>query len=131
MIGLDTNILVRFFAQDDPFQTARANSLIATLSSQVPGFVSAIVLVELAWVMKRAYGISKPDLVALLDSLFRRRDLVIENRDLVFGALRSFESSKADFADCLISRSARNAGCTDTYTFDKSAASRGEMRLLF
>jgi predicted nucleic-acid-binding protein len=130
VIGLDTNVLIRFLAQDDDMQSARATALIGTLTGSQPGFVSTVVLIELVWVMRRAYGATKPELIAILDSLFRMQELVIQERDMAFGALRTFAGTKADFADCLIARMGRQAGCTHTVTFDKAAASAGEMQLL-
>lgn len=130
MIGLDTNVLIRYLAQDDAAQSASATALIGTLSGSVPGFVATVVLVELVWVMRRIYGASKPELIVILDKLFRMQELVIENRDVAFAALRSFATSKADFADCLIARAGRQAGCKYTVTFDKAATNEGDMHLL-
>ena len=52
MIGLDTNVLVRYLAQDDRRQSAAATRLIEALTVEDPGFIAHATLVELAWVLK-------------------------------------------------------------------------------
>lgn len=130
MIGLDTNVLVRFIAQDDVRQSPVATALIEKLDSQTPGFVTLVSLVELVWVMQSCYSATKPEIVAILDKLLRTQELVIENAETVFKAINLFSISKADFADCLIERSANAAGCTHTVTFDASAAKSAGMQRL-
>jgi predicted nucleic-acid-binding protein len=49
MIGLDTNVLVRYLVQDDPEQSAAAGSLFDTFTAEAPGFISAVSIVELVW----------------------------------------------------------------------------------
>ncbi len=130
MIGLDTNVLVRFIAQDDVRQSPVATALIEQLDSQTPGFVTLVSLVELVWVMQSCYSATKPEIVAILDKLLRTQELVIENAETVFKAINLFSISKADFADCLIERSANAAGCTRTVTFDACAAKSAGMQRL-
>lgn len=130
MIGLDTNVLVRYFAQDHKVQSARASALMESLSDQSPGFVSLVTLVELVWVMQDAYKTKKPDVVRILQLLLQTREVVVENTELALQALARFSESKAGFADCLIERSGNRSGCTYTATFDTSAAATAGMRLL-
>lgn len=50
MIGLDTNVLVRYLAQDDPTQSPRATEIIEQeISKEKPGYISSVVLVETVW----------------------------------------------------------------------------------
>ncbi|HEX6703924.1 MAG TPA: type II toxin-antitoxin system VapC family toxin [Albitalea sp.] len=131
MIGLDTNVLVRYLAQDDKRQSARASQLIESeLSEGVPGFVGLIVLVELCWVLKRLYAATQAELRQTIQDLLNARQLVVERRDVVLLALQRWDVAKADFADALISAIAADAGCAETVTFDVSAAKLPGVRLL-
>ena len=130
MIGLDTNVLVRYFAQDHEGQSARAASLMESLSEQELGFVSLVTLVELVWVMQGAYKAKKTDIVAILQMLLQTREIFVENTETALQALARFAESKAGFADCLIERSGHRSGCTYTAKFDKEAAATAGMRLL-
>lgn len=130
MIGLDTNVLVRFIAQDDAKQSPLANNLIDSLSSDNPGFITIVSLVELVWVMQSCYNATKPEVVKILEMLLRTQEMSVENAETVFKALNVFEASKADFSDCMIERSANRAGCAYTATFDENAAKTAGMRLV-
>ena len=101
MIGLDTNVLVRYFAQDDEAQSAQATTLMESLTDQAPGFVSLVTLVELVWVMQGAYKAKKADVVVILQMLLQTREVAIENTEVALQALAHFADSKAGFADCL------------------------------
>ena len=129
MIGLDTNIVVRYLTHDDAAQTATAVRIIDSLSHDSPGFISLIVIAELVWVLEASYRFKKGEIERVLDTLLRSKELVIERADLVWQALRKFVASRADFADCLIERCGHAAECQYTATFDRNAASAG-MKLL-
>lgn len=128
MIGLDTNVLVRYFAQDDAKQSAKASILIESLSHTQPGYLSHIVLIELVWVLQSCYAASRDVIAGTLDRLLRTQGLVVQEADLVWQALRSYRQG-GDFSDCLIARVALAAGCETVYTFDRGALKVG-MRLL-
>ena len=130
MIGLDTNIVVRYLTLDDAAQTAAAVRLIDSLSSDSPGFLSLIVIVELVWVLEVSYRFKKDEIEQVLETLLRSKELVIERGEIVSQALRKFSASRADFADCLIERSGHAAECEYTVTFDQNAASAAGMKLL-
>ncbi|MEE4626624.1 type II toxin-antitoxin system VapC family toxin [Pseudomonas alliivorans] len=121
MIGLDTNVLVRYVAQDDPKQSPKASALIESFTINSPGFVTAVSVVELVWVLQSCYESTKSQIILVLETLLRTRELKIENADVVWQALRLFSDSKADFADCLIERSAKAAGCDYVVSFDSKA----------
>jgi predicted nucleic-acid-binding protein len=122
MIGLDTNVLARYFAQDDVAQAHAATEIIERFSDDEQGFVSATALVELTWVLDRCYHLQKAELVRILDSLLKSREIVVENAALAHQALRLYAQCKAGFADCLIERAGAAAGCEFTFTFDQDAA---------
>ena len=130
MIGLDTNVLVRYLAQDDPRQAAMAVRLIEGDCNETrPGFVTLVALVELVWVLDDCYETAKSEIVSIVQRILRTRQLAVEQAETVWTALRLFESSRADFADCLIDRVGAAHACEFTATFDKGAAKAG-MRLV-
>lgn len=130
MIGVDTNVLVRLFQQDDPAQTARASALFTSFTGEERGFIASSVLAELAWVLTSKYKVSRSDLGDILERLLLAQEVVIEQAPVVWQALRVYRVSKADFADCLIERIGASAGCEYTVTYDREAAKTAGMRLL-
>lgn len=126
MIGIDTNVLVRYIAQDDPIQSKRASRLIEhECSAASPGFISLIVLLELVWVSESCYRASRDEVAEIVKRVLSTRQLVVQHAELAWKALRLFESGKADFADYLVERIAAAAGCASVVTFDKAAAKTG------
>lgn len=124
MIGLDTNVLVRYLVQDDPTQTRQANVLIDRAAAQETAmFINHVVMCELAWVLGRGYGYARTALAEVIEKILLGRQFEIEKKDLVWTALTNFKASRADFADCLIGVINELAGCETTRTFDRSAAS--------
>lgn len=130
MIGLDTNVLVRYVTQDDPVQSAKASELIESLTTASPGFVSMVSIVELVWVLQSCYQSAKSDVVTVLETLLRTRELTVEHGEIIWQALRKFVANKADFTDCLIERCAHAAGCKYTATFDLNAIKTTGMKRL-
>ncbi|MEP6548068.1 MAG: type II toxin-antitoxin system VapC family toxin [Gammaproteobacteria bacterium] len=130
MIGLDTNVIVRYIMQDDVKQSPMATRLIESRTAAAPGFVPIVAVVELAWVMSSAYELDKRQLTAALEGLLRTKELVVESAETVWRALRLYQSANADFADCLIERSASASGCVRTMTFDRDAAKGAGMTLV-
>jgi predicted nucleic-acid-binding protein len=130
MIGLDTNIIVRYLTHDDPAQTTAAVRVIDSLSSDSPGFLSLIVIAELVWVLEVSYRFKKNEIEQVLGTLLRSKELVIERAEIVAQALRKFSAGHADFADCLIERCGHAAECQYTFTFDQNAAGAAGMKLL-
>lgn len=123
MIGLDTNVLVRYIVQDDPRQAAAAVRLIeGRCTARSPGYVSVPVLVELVWVLTSGYRHGEALVVAVIRQILRTAEFTVEDRDVVLAALNEFESGAADFADCLIAHRNHARGCTRTCTFDRRAA---------
>jgi predicted nucleic-acid-binding protein len=130
VIGLDTNVLVRYLAQDDARQSAVATRLIEEeLSTERPGFVSHVALVELVWVLESCYESTKDEIAEVLRRLLHVKQLVVQDAETIWKSLRRFETASADFADCLIDGVGRTMQCEFTATFDKKAAQAG-MRLL-
>lgn len=129
MIGLDTNILVRYLTQDDPAQSARANAIFEReLGPDDPGFVSAVVVAELVWVLLRAYDWDRHSVAEALQLMLQSDRLGLEHSDEVYLAMFEFRRSGADFADGLIGAIAVSAGCSHTVTFDRAAQRRPGFR---
>ena len=131
MIGLDTNVLVRYIVQDDPAQAAAVVRLIeGRCTAQSPGYVSVPVLVELVWVLTTAYHYEKAVAIRVIGQILRTAEFAVEDRQTVWAALREFESGAADFADYLIAHRNHARGCARTYTFDLRAARGSHFALL-
>jgi predicted nucleic-acid-binding protein len=130
MIGLDTNVIVRYIAQDDVVQSAKATQLIESLSIENQGFITLVCIVELVWVMQGCYKATKEECVAILQTLLHTREILLENAEIIVMAVQRYSASNADFADCLIERSAKYAKCACTMTFDSNAAKTAGMLLV-
>ena len=130
MIGLDTNILVRYFIQDDPEQTRLAVNLIDSLSPNEAGWIGMAIFMELDWVLNNLLKLKKDRVVEIFDTLLASRELVVENAETVRQALHLYRSYNSDFSDCLIAVSAKAAGCSRTVTFDRIAARDAGMELI-
>lgn len=130
MIGLDTNVLVRYLAQDDPKQTPLATDLIESLTADKPGFVSHVVLVETVWVLESCYSTDADQIAQVVETLLHVESLVVDEADVVWRALRQFKQAGGDLADALVAALARRAGCDAVYTFDRGAAKRFDITLL-
>jgi predicted nucleic-acid-binding protein len=130
MIGLDTNVLVRYLTHDEPKQAAAAMKVMNSLSFESPGFLSLIVIAELVWVLAISYRYQKKEIEEVIENLLRSKELVIESADIVSQASRAFRTGRADFADFLIERCANAAECQFTVTFDQKAAQVTGMQLL-
>jgi len=130
MIGLDTNVLVRYIMQDDARQAAKATKLLEALTAQAPGFITIVSVIELVWVLSSCYDLRRDQIVQALDVILRSEQIVVDQAEHVIRALRAYGAGKADFADCLIERTSAAAGCTQTMTFDVAAAKTAGMALI-
>jgi predicted nucleic-acid-binding protein len=131
VIGLDTNVVVRYLAQDDPKQSATASRLFErVLSPDNPGFLPAIVLCELAWVLAECYGADRARIRQAIEGLLGAKQVAVEAPDLVRKALRAWGESGADFADALIGEIAAANSADKTVTFDRAAAKLPGFELL-
>jgi len=130
MIGLDTNVLVRYFAQDDRVQSPKANALIESLTVERPGYVSQVALVEVVWVLSKLYEAERSGIAEIVEILLRTKEIVVESSETVWKALRVFVASSADFSDCLIERACHDAQCEYTVTFDVKAAKTAGLKLI-
>lgn len=122
MIGLDTNILVRYLTQDDPRQSAKASEILERrLTLRNPGYVSVVAMVETVWVLDRAYGLTAQEIAAAVERMLQVEVLLIENEQEVFSAMVALKQGHRSFADALIAGLGARAGCSRTLTFDQKA----------
>ncbi len=122
MLGLDTNVLVRYLVQDDQAQYEKARRLIRREAARgEPIFISLLVLLEIEWVLRSRYGLVKTEILATFSALLDAADLAFEDEASLESALYSWKDSTADFADCLIEARNRQLGCRATATFDANA----------
>jgi predicted nucleic-acid-binding protein len=123
MIGLDTNVILRCFVDDDPNQAGQARRFVAErCSRENPGFVDRVALCEMVWVMLRGHRFDRKKAADVVSRLLASSDIVLEDGDAVRAALRTFVERNVDFADALIGEVNRARGCEVTATFDRKAA---------
>ncbi len=122
MIGLDTNILVRYLVQDDPVQSPRASEIIERrLTPRNLGYLSLVAVVETVWVLERAYHFTNSEIASTVERLLQADLLVIESEQEVFLAMTALKEELGTFSDALLAALGARAGCTSTLTFDKKA----------
>ena len=124
MIGVDTNVLVRIFAEDDPTQRKVAQRFMQQRSPEDPAFVSAVVVAEVCWVLDKSYGFPTSSIREALEWLFESTNIAVERPDLVREAVSVAADRNADISDSIIAAIAANAGSSKTVTFDQPAAKR-------
>jgi predicted nucleic-acid-binding protein len=122
MLGVDTNVLVRYLTRDDQPQYEKARRMIdREVTKGEPLLVSLLVLLETEWVLRSRYEMAKADIVTAFSALLDTADLTFEDEPSVETAVYSWKDSAADFADCLIEARNRRLGCRATATFDVRA----------
>jgi predicted nucleic-acid-binding protein len=122
MIGLDTNILVRYLAQDDPIQSPKATEIIERrLTEENPGFVSIVSMVETVWVLDRAYRLAAREIAAAVERILQIDVLAVEYEQEVFSAMIALKEGRGSFAGAVIAALGARAGCSCTLTFDQKA----------
>jgi len=123
MLGIDTNVLVRFLVRDDEAQFERARKLIKReVAAGRRVFVSQLVLLETEWVLRSRYGLPKIEIVAAISGLLDATDVRFEDEPAIEEALFVWKDNVAEFADCLIGAQNRRLGCRVTVTFDAKAS---------
>jgi predicted nucleic-acid-binding protein len=130
VIGLDTNVLVRYLADDDRTQSPKAAALIQSFTRESTGFISLATMLETVWVMESLYGTTRDEVASIIARLLQLEGFRFESSLTLRAALRVYANGKADFADCVIAETGRSEGATQTMTFDKLAARDAGMTLL-
>jgi predicted nucleic-acid-binding protein len=122
MIGLDTNVLIRFLVRDDEEQFERACGLIRSEARREEFVcVSLLVLLETEWVLRSRYNLGKQEILGIFSELLSAGDLRFEDEPAIAQALFMWKDSSAQFADCLIGARHWALGSRATATFDQRA----------
>jgi predicted nucleic-acid-binding protein len=122
MIGLDTNVLIRYIVQDYPIQSRRATEIMEKLLSRAdPGFVSVIAMVETVWVLERSYGLTPREIQVAVEGILQSESIEVQDEQAVFAAMALFSEGWGSFSDGLIAGLGKRAGCRVTLTFDRRA----------
>src|SRR5271166_3741120 len=125
MIGLDTNVLLRYLTEDDPAHSARATEIIERrLTQEEPGFVSLVSVLEVVWVLKSLFKRSRQQIANDIEMLLAADTLEIQNEQEVYYALVALRNGSGTFEDALIGSLGVWRGCSATLTFDEDAAKR-------
>lgn len=123
MIGLDTNVIVRYLAQDDPLQSRKATDLFERqLTVEEPGFISIVAMAETVWVLERSYGLSPREQASAIERMLQIEVVSIEDEQEVFTAMVALKQGRGSFADALIAALGAKAGCEHTVTFEQKAS---------
>jgi len=131
VIGIDTDILVRYLAQDAPDQAKIATEFIEnTCTKDDLGFINHITLCEMCWVLKRLYKTPKEPLAEIIEQLLRTAQLFLQEPQVVWMALEEFKTNNADFPDCLMAQINLINYCSSTVTFDVKASKVAGFNLL-
>jgi predicted nucleic-acid-binding protein len=131
MIGIDTNVLMRLLVRDHDGQIKAAERFVnAHCSSDDPGYVSRIVIAEIAWVLKDIYDYDRTQIAGAIRGVLNVSQLEVDSADDVHAAVRDYEKSSAGFTDCLVARLNASAGCEYTVTFDRKTAKLDGFELL-
>jgi predicted nucleic-acid-binding protein len=122
MIGVYTNVLIRFFVRDDPRQGSLADRFMNERTSDDPAFVSVVVVAEFVRALQQVYDYQRSQMHAALALLLASANVVLQREELVKAALRSASEASSDIADNLITALASEGGASSTVTFDRGAA---------
>ena len=124
MIGVDTNVLLRLFVNDDAAQYAKSQRFFSERSETSPAYISVIVLVELMWVLSARYGYTQRKILDLVETLSASDEFVFERNAAVLRALEVCRQNASRMADVLVAMVGVSDGCSKTMTFDRDAAKR-------
>lgn len=120
MIGVDTNVLVRYFTRDDAVQARKVDRFIDdALDEETKLHISDIVLCELVSVLRAAYRLGKPAIVDVLEKVLATTAFSFDDRELLRAAVSDYIVGSGDFADYVIARRNRHSGCEHTVTLDR------------
>lgn len=131
MIGIDTNILIRYLTQDDKVQASLAGQIIDKYASQPQSiFINNIVICEIVWVLARGYKYKKEQITSVFRQILSTSEFAFEKQSILWEALEEYEQKNLDFSDALIAKLNQSYDCNHTFTFDNSASQSSGFELL-
>ena len=122
MTALDTNVIVRYLVGDHPEQAEAARALLERLTPGNPGFICREVVMEVGWVLERAYRFPRAQIAEALMDLTASDSLVVEHGDDVAAAAYRYRQGGVGFSDLMVLAAAERAGAVPLYTFDRRLA---------
>ena len=134
MIGIDSSVVIQYIAKYDERYSQdlakKAETFVDSLSAECPGFITLISLVEMVRTLQGGYLVNKGQVIEFIETLLRSKEVIVENAEVAWQAVRAFSTSDADFAACLNERIAYAAGCRYTVSIDFKAAKNPGIRSL-
>ena len=130
MKSFDTNVVVRLVIDDDTAQCERAARAFREAVADGGVFFSAIVLVEVAWVLRCACKQDRATIASALRNLINASGVMVEHEAMVRRALAAYEVGSANFSDFIIRDSSREAGAIPVLTFDERFARNADVELV-
>jgi predicted nucleic-acid-binding protein len=121
VIGVDTNVLLRFLTADDPVQSPAAKAFLEERTGEDPAYVSLVCLLETVWTLRAGYGQDKEAVNSIVATLAAQDNIVLQDADAVREALGVARATSADFPDALLVALGRKAACRHCVTFDRRA----------
>ncbi|NDB83369.1 MAG: PIN domain-containing protein [Alphaproteobacteria bacterium] len=130
MIGLDTNILVRYFTQDNEVQAQIVENIIENYGNSPNSlFINNIVMCELVLVLEKGYKYSKEQVALVINQMLSTEEFAFEKQELLWLALNEYVQNKSDYSDTLIGLINKSSDCLKTITFDEDAAKGSNFKL--
>jgi predicted nucleic-acid-binding protein len=131
VIGLDTNILLRLWLNDDPARNRRIDALLAEHGNAPRSLlISDVVLAEAVWTLRSTYEQDKAAQLLAVRSLLEEVAFEFEDREAVLLAVSMFKQRTCGFSDCLVTAKNTRLGCGFTATFDRRMSKLPGVRLL-
>ena len=130
MIGVDTNVLMRYLLRDDKQQSQQAKAIMDGFTQQQPGFISITTLLEAMWLLRQTYKMPREDVLQIAHALVVSTSIHIQAESTVDEAIEIAQRGNFDLPDVLVSIFGRDAGCSHTLTFDRKAAMIPGMMLI-
>ena len=123
MIGVDTNVFLRFLVQDDDEEQRNlARRFMDTRTADDPAFISSVTLAETVWVLVKKLKYPQAAIYTALAELFTSSEIIFEAHQELLQLLYQRDPVRADLADYLVVWAGKRSGCEYTVTFDKTAA---------
>jgi len=131
MLGIDTNILIRYIVQDDPVQSPLVSHFLKKeCTEQAPCYISHIVLCEVVWVLESAYDYKREKIAETLKLILETSHFIVEEPARTWCALEAYQKQSMDFSDALLGETNQLQGCETTVTLDRKASKMDTFRLL-
>ena len=121
MIGLDTNVLLRLFIEDDPAHCKYARDFVDLATADEPCFINSVVLAEFAWALAKKMNRKRSEVGRLIEEVLSADDLDVPQRRAAERALGAYHAGNGDFPDYFLAEINLELGCATTATFDKAA----------